>query len=44
MLHPNSFTRGMRNTLHAYAAPKAICMHTPATAIHQRLTEGIASP
>ena len=41
MLQPNSLTSGMRNTLQAYPAPKAICMHTPATAIHQRLTERI---
>ena len=42
MLQPNSLTNGMRKTLQAYPAPKAICMQTPATAIHQRLIEGMA--
>src|ERR1700681_3031098 len=44
MLQPNSLDRGIRKTLHAYAAPKAICKHTPATAIHQRFNTRIIPP
>src|SRR5713226_9685914 len=44
MLQPNSLDRGIRKTLHAYAAPKAICRHTPATAIHQRFNTRIFPP
>src|SRR5271155_2729118 len=34
----------MRNTLQAYPAPSAICMHTPATRIHHRFTPRIIPP
>src|SRR5713101_7488664 len=44
MLQPNSLDRGIRKTLHAYAAPKAICRQTPATAIHQRFDTRIFPP
>src|ERR1700687_2720591 len=44
MLQPNSLERGMRKTLHAYAEPRAICRHTPATAIHQRFNAGMVPP
>src|ERR1700686_4225779 len=44
MLQPNSLERGMRKTLQAYAAPSAICMKTPATAIHQRFNAGMVPP
>src|SRR5215212_12063075 len=32
----NSAESGFRNTLHAYTAPSATCITTPATAISQR--------
>ena len=38
MLQPNCLARGTRNTLHAYTAPSAICIKTPAAAINQRLS------
>ena len=44
MVQPYSFDSGIRNTLHAYPAPSAICMQTPATAIHPRLTPRIHPP
>jgi hypothetical protein len=37
MLHPYAFVSGMRKTLQAYTAPSAICMRTPAAAIHHLL-------
>jgi hypothetical protein len=40
MVQPNCLTSGVRKTLQAYTAPKAICMQTPATAISQRLARG----
>src|SRR6476619_4515302 len=37
MVQPNARVRGILKTLHAYTAPSAICMMTPAKAITQRL-------
>src|SRR5580704_13285859 len=34
----------MRNTLHAYTAPSAICIKTPASAIPQRFATRIVPP
>src|SRR6185369_13020026 len=36
MLQPNWVASGVRNTLHEYTEPSAICSNTPATAILQR--------
>src|SRR6266478_5755064 len=44
IVQPNSLVRGIRKTLHAYAAPNAICKQTPATAIHQRFDTRIVPP
>ena len=41
--HPNSFSSGVTNMLHAYSVPSASVINTPPTNRHQRLIEA-ASP
>ena len=43
MLQPNYFDNGMRNTLHAYTAPRAIWRNIPAIAMTQRFAVFIRS-